>query len=68
MHLELGPVPAKDRDMGIPSPSFAPTTSLYRILADLDRLFYWPLHLKLYFIKLTKFTAYTILREEALYY
>lgn len=68
MHLELGPMPAKDKDMGIPSPSFAPTTSLYRILADLDRLFYWPLHLKLYFIKLTKFAAYTILREEALYY
>lgn len=47
-------MPAKDKDVGIPSPSFAHTTSLSRILAGLDRLFYWPLHLKLYFIKLTK--------------
>lgn len=68
VYLELGPMPAKDKDVGIPSPSFAHTTSLSRILAGLDRLFYWPLHLKLYFIKLTEFTVYTILWEEALYY
>lgn len=59
---------ARDKDVGIPSRSFAHTTGLYRILAGLDRLFYWTLHLKLYFIKLTKFTVYTILWEEALYY